>query len=95
MLDRKVTKEGTMILRAGTFYFGHDWEIDGPVMCREKVILACLHTAQRLMREAQKIIAEAGSGETVNDLPSLSTLGAIAFDSEHTPGFDDPTEAKP
>lgn len=87
MLDRHVIREGTLILRGGTIYVGHDWQIEGgPVMCREHCILACLHTAQRLLQEASKdIAAPGGSNDVVSDLPDEATMRALIEESQSFP----------
>lgn len=69
MLDKSVSRAGTLLFKGGTVYMD-GWEIGGGGMCREVAALACLYVARALQEEAMALIAKpGGSGRTVSDMP--------------------------
>lgn len=69
MLDRHIIKEGVLIFEDGEIMVD-GWQANGPCMCREIAILACLHVAARLMAEANEDIKTAGgTGKVAIGLP--------------------------
>lgn len=69
MLDKSVSREGTLLMKGGIVYLD-GWEIAGGGMCREVAALACLYTARRLMEHGMALIAKpGGDGRTVSDMP--------------------------
>lgn len=81
MLDKYVTREGTLLLKGGKVYLD-GWEIAEGGMCREVAALACLYTAHRLQEHALRLIAQpGGDGRTVADMPSDTPLEWLCPDT--------------
>jgi hypothetical protein len=69
MLDKSVTREGTLLYKGGIAYLD-GWEIAEGGMCREVAALACLYVARELQERALALIAKPGGDRrTVSDLP--------------------------
>lgn len=69
MLDKYVTREGTMLIKGGIVYID-GWEIAGGGMCREVAALACLYVAKQLQERGLALIAKpGGDNRTVGDMP--------------------------
>lgn len=69
MLDKSVTREGTMLIKGGIVYLD-GWQVSGGGMCREVAALACLYVARELQQRAMALIAmPGGDGRTVSDMP--------------------------
>lgn len=60
MLDKHVTREGTLVIKGGEVFVGDGWEINGGGMCREVAIMACLYASQKLMKHAMAMIQKPG-----------------------------------
>lgn len=70
MLDKHVTREGTLVIKGGEVFIGDDWEISGGGMCREVAAMACLWAAQQLMERARSLIEKpGGDGRTGIGMP--------------------------
>jgi hypothetical protein len=69
MLDKSVTREGTMLIKGGIVYLD-GWEIDGGGMCREVAALACLYMAKQLQERGLALIEKPGGDRrTSADMP--------------------------
>lgn len=81
MLDKSVTRAGTLLFKGGIVYTD-GWEIAGGGMCREVAALACLYVASRLQEEAMALIAKpGGSGRTVSDMPDETPVEWLCEDT--------------
>ncbi len=87
MLDRYITREGTLLLKGGKVYVD-GWEANGLVMCRELVALACLYAAEQLLKHASALIQKPGGDQlTCADMPSDTPVEWLC---EETRRFIDP-----
>ena len=69
MLDRHLTRYGTLLIKGGKVYMD-GWEANDGVMCREMSALVCLHASQFLLEQARALIAKpGGNGLTCADMP--------------------------
>jgi hypothetical protein len=74
MLDKYVTREGTLLLLGGKVYLD-GWEITDGGMCREVAALACLYTARKLQDAGLALLAKPGGDSlTVSDMPDATPM---------------------
>lgn len=55
MLDRHLTRYGTLLIKGGKVYMD-GWEANDGIMCREMSALVCLYASQFLMERARALI---------------------------------------
>jgi hypothetical protein len=68
MLDKSVSREGTLLMKGGEVFLD-GWEIHPGGMCREVAILACMYAARRLLDHASRLTLEGGSAPVISDMP--------------------------
>ena len=82
MLDKSVTREGTLLLKGGEVFLD-GWEITGGGMCREVAALACLYAARILQERGLALIQQAGGdGRTCSDMPPETPVEWLCPDTQ-------------
>lgn len=81
MLDKFVTRQGTMLIMGGKIYMD-GWKIEGGGMCREVAALACLYMAKQLQEAGLALIQKPGGNRaTVSDMPHETPVEWLCEDT--------------
>ena len=94
MLDKWVSRQGTMLIKGGEVYID-GWEIFDEntrrqgASCRETVALACLYMSKQLQERGLALISKpGGDGLTCADMPSDTPADWLCDETRKFMGID-------